>query len=73
MLHYGTAHFGRLERLLLGLLTVAVSLAWMMRSRRRRPEEAAAWRAIMRGGSALVRGRPVPRIVLYDTKTGLRD
>ena len=73
MLHYGAAHFGRLERLLLGLLTVAVSLAWMMRSGRRRPEEAAAWRAIMRGGSALVRGRPVPRIVLYETETGLRD
>ena len=64
MLHYAAAHLGRGERLLLGLLTVAVSLGWIARLRGREPEEADAWRAIMRGGGALVLGRPVPDIAL---------
>lgn len=62
ILHYGAAHFGTVDRRLLGLLTMTISLPWIVLLRRRRPKEAAAWRAVMRGASALVRGRPIPPI-----------
>jgi N-acetylglucosaminyl-diphospho-decaprenol L-rhamnosyltransferase len=73
MLQYGAAHFGAAERILLGILTMATSLPWILRLHRRRPEEAAAWRAIMRGGGALARGRPVPQIVQVSTASRRRD
>lgn len=62
MLHYSSVHFNARDRLLVGLLAMAVSLPRVILLGRIRPEETAAWRAVMHGASALVRGRAVPRI-----------
>ncbi len=62
MLHYGDAHFSRIERLGLGVVTLAVSLPRVVLFWRARPDEASAWRAVAAGGVALLRGRKVPAI-----------
>jgi GT2 family glycosyltransferase len=62
ILHYADAHFSRLQRAALGALVVAISLPRVVLFRRSRPEEARAWRAVARGGAALLLGRRVPAI-----------
>jgi GT2 family glycosyltransferase len=62
MLVYGATHFGRLARFCLGTLTVLVSAGWIARLRGSSPQETRAWRAIMRGGLALMLDRPIPPI-----------
>ncbi len=62
ILHYGDAHFGRAQRIVLGLAAVAVSVPRIVLFARSRPQEASAWRAVAAGGIALVRGRQVPAI-----------
>lgn len=62
MLHYGDAHFSRAKRIVLGTAALAVSLPRIVLFGRSRLEEADAWRAVARGGVALVRGRPVPAV-----------
>jgi GT2 family glycosyltransferase len=62
MLHYADAHFGWPGRVLVGGLTVAVSLAWSVLLRRRRPEEARAWRDVGRAGWRLLIKGEVPAI-----------
>jgi GT2 family glycosyltransferase len=62
ILHYGDAHFSRLQRLVLGAAAVAVSLPRVVLFRRLRPRQASAWRDVAAAGIALVRGEPVPAI-----------
>lgn len=62
MLHYADAHFGWAGRLLVGGLTIAVSLTWSLRLRGSRPEEAAAWRDVRRAGWQLLTKGEVPAI-----------
>jgi GT2 family glycosyltransferase len=62
ILHYADAHFSRLQRAALGALVLAISLPRVVLFRRSRPEEARAWRAVARGGAALLLGRRVPAI-----------
>jgi GT2 family glycosyltransferase len=62
-LQYGSAHFGRLGRAVLGTTAVAVSVPRVLGYRRRDPRAAAVYRAVLRGGLALVRGREVPSLM----------
>lgn len=62
ILHYGDAHFSRLQRFVLGAAAAAISLPRVLLFRRSRPREASAWRAVGAGGIALVRGTRVPAI-----------
>jgi len=62
MLHYGDAHFSRIERLVLGTAALAVSVPRIVLFGRSRPDEASAWRAVAAGGVALLRGRKAPAI-----------
>ncbi len=62
ILHYADAHLARAQRALLGAVVLAISLPRVALFGRKRPEEASAWRAVAAGGTALVRGRPVPPI-----------
>lgn len=62
ILHYADAHFTRGRRAVLGVAAVAVSLPRIVLFGRSRPEEASAWRAVARGGLALVRGTEPPAI-----------
>jgi GT2 family glycosyltransferase len=69
MLHYGDAHFSRIQRTVLGFAALAVSFPRIVLFGRSRPQEAAAWRAVARGGVALVRARPVPAIAPAPSRT----
>jgi GT2 family glycosyltransferase len=62
ILHYADAHLSRLQRAVLGLVVLMISLPRVALFRRKRPEEAGAWRAVASGGRALIVGRPVPPI-----------
>lgn len=54
---YADAHFSRVQRALLGIAELAISLPRVALFGRSRPKEAGAWRAVARAGVALVRGR----------------
>jgi len=74
ILHYGDAHFSRLQRVVLGAAAVAVSVPRIVLFRGSRPREASAWRAVAAGGMALVRGESVPVIAPGpDAVAGRRD
>ena len=60
MLHYADAQLPRGSRALIGSLTIAISLPRVVLFARGRPDEARAWRDVLRAGSALVTGRRVP-------------
>ena len=60
MLHYADAQLPRGQRAVIGLLTVAISLPRVALFGRTRPDEARAWRDVLRAGGALVAGRRVP-------------
>ena len=60
MLHYADAQLPRGSRAVIGLLTVAISLPRVALFGRTRPDEAHAWRDVLRAGGALVTGRRVP-------------
>ncbi len=62
MLHYADAQLPRAQRALVGVLTVAVSVPRVVLFARSRPEEARAWRDVLRAGGALVAGRRVPAL-----------
>ncbi len=62
ILHYGDAHFDRPRRMILGVAALAVSAPRIALFGRSRPDEAAAWRAVARGGWALLRGKGVGEI-----------
>ncbi len=62
MLHYADAQLPRAQRALIGVLTVAVSVPRVVLFARSRPEEARAWRDVLRAGGALVAGRRVPAL-----------
>ncbi len=68
MLHYADAHLPRLQRALLGILVLVVSLPRIGLFRRARPQEARAWRAVAAGGLALITGKAVPAIALADAR-----
>jgi N-acetylglucosaminyl-diphospho-decaprenol L-rhamnosyltransferase len=57
IVHYGDAQLARPKKALLGLLVVLVALPRVVFFGRSRPDEAAAWREILRAGGALVLGR----------------
>lgn len=59
MLHYADAQLPRGQRALIGALTLAVSLPRVVLFARSRPDEAHAWRDVLRAGAALVAGRRV--------------
>jgi GT2 family glycosyltransferase len=62
ILHYGAAHLSRPKRAALGLAALMISLPRIALFGRTRPEEGSAWRAVARGGLALLAGRAVPAI-----------
>jgi len=62
IVHYADAHLPRAQRAVLGVVVLMISLPRIMLFGRTRPEEASAWRAVARGGLALVAGRAVPAI-----------
>ena len=62
MLHFADAHFSRLQCAVLGVAVLAISLPRVALFGRSRPQEASAWRAVARGGRALLSGRRVPAI-----------
>ncbi len=62
-LQYSAAHFGPFGRLLVGITAMAVALPRIARYWRSDPSGAAVYRAVLRGGAALVRGRPVPSMM----------
>jgi GT2 family glycosyltransferase len=62
ILHYADAHLSRLQRAALGVAVLMISVPRVALFGRRRPEEAAAWRAVANGGLALLRGRAVSAI-----------
>lgn len=62
IVRYGEAHFSRAQRALLGALVLAVSVPRVVLFGRSRPQEAQAWRAVARGGRALLLDRPAPAI-----------
>ncbi len=62
MLHYADAQLPRGQRALLGMLAIAISLPRIVLFGRSRPDEARAWRDVLRAGLALVLGRRVPAI-----------
>jgi N-acetylglucosaminyl-diphospho-decaprenol L-rhamnosyltransferase len=57
IVQYADAHFSRVQRALLGIAELAISLPRVALFGRSRPQEAGAWRAIAGAGVALVRGR----------------
>jgi N-acetylglucosaminyl-diphospho-decaprenol L-rhamnosyltransferase len=57
IVQYADAHFSRVQRALLGIAELAISLPRIALFGRSRPKEAGAWRAIAGAGVALVRGR----------------
>jgi N-acetylglucosaminyl-diphospho-decaprenol L-rhamnosyltransferase len=57
IVQYADAHFSRVQRALLGLAELAISLPRVVLFGRSRPQEAGAWRAVAGAGVALVRGR----------------
>lgn len=61
LIQYADAQLPRGQKAALGVLVAAVSLPRVLLFGRSRPDEARAWRDVMRGGFALVRGRrPAP-------------
>jgi N-acetylglucosaminyl-diphospho-decaprenol L-rhamnosyltransferase len=62
MLHYADAQFTPGEKRAMGLIAFAVSIPRIVAFALWKPREAAAWRAVARGGWALMRLRPVPPI-----------
>ena len=62
ILHYADAHLGRLQRAILGAAVLAASLPRILLFARSRSAEASAWRAVARGGAALLTGARVPPI-----------
>jgi N-acetylglucosaminyl-diphospho-decaprenol L-rhamnosyltransferase len=60
MLHYADARLPRAQRAVVGAITVAVSVPRVVLFRRSRPDEARAWRDVLRAGGALIGGRRVP-------------
>lgn len=62
-MHYGEAHFSRGQRMVLGLVVMAVSLPRIAAYSLFRPAAAAVYRQVFRGGLALLRGRPVPSLM----------
>ena len=72
MLHYCDARLPRRQRAAIGLLTVAIALPRVALFRRRRPDEAGAWRDIAGAGGALIAGRPVPPLAGTAIEAGQR-
>jgi len=62
MLHYADAQLPPGRRVVIGVLTIAISLPRVVLFGRRRPDEARAWRDVLRAGGALVAGRRVPSL-----------
>ena len=62
ILHYADAHFSYPRRAVLGLIVMAISAPRIVLFGRARPEEAQAWRDVVVGARALLRGRAVPPI-----------
>lgn len=62
-LQYGSAHFGRVGRAVVGATAVAVSAPRILGYRRRDPRAADVYRAVFRGGVALTLGRDVPSMM----------
>jgi GT2 family glycosyltransferase len=62
IIHYADAHFSRLGRFALGFTVVAISLPRIALFHSSHPEQARAWRAVLAGGLALIRGRRPPVI-----------
>jgi N-acetylglucosaminyl-diphospho-decaprenol L-rhamnosyltransferase len=57
IVQYADAHFSRVQRALLGIAELALSLPRVALFARSRPGEAAAWRDVAGAGLALMRGR----------------
>ena len=62
-LQYAHAHFGWGGRGVVGAAAMAVALPRIMRYRRSDPSAADVYRSVLRSGSALSRGRPVPSMM----------
>jgi GT2 family glycosyltransferase len=62
-MRYGEAHFSRAQRMVLGLVVMAVSLPRIAAYSLFRPAAAAVYRQVFRGGLALLRGCPVPSLM----------
>lgn len=61
IVHYADAQLSRAKKAVLGLLVVLVSVPRIVLFRGSRPDEAAAWRDVLRAGVALMIGRrPAP-------------
>lgn len=63
-LQYSAAHFGPAGRLLVGATAAAVSAPRILRYRRSDPTARAVYQEVLRGGTALIRGREVPSMML---------
>jgi len=62
IVQYADAHFSRVQRAVLGIAELAISLPRVALFARSRPQEARAWRAVAGGGAALALGRRPPAI-----------